>query len=202
MSDIGSPTGDNAAEQKLAPGRHMMTLRMTSGLRKKISDSAKLSGRSLSQEIEFRLEKSFSNDVIVENRRIANLLRHISSCIGLAELQTGRLWNMDEKTYLVSINLILRALDFLRPKSEIIEQFFASRVYLDKLKSDHLQNPVLKGLYEAAVDNVVNDEKGKYYSTKRELMDLLLETKSAADLIFWDEAEKWKKMDEIYEDRN
>jgi len=85
--------------------RGVLGFRARDELRQWLTDAAKLSGRSVSEEIEHRLEQSFETpDLIAGAFRAAfgetngDLMRAITTAIWLTERRTGKKWNEDEKT--------------------------------------------------------------------------------------------------------
>ena len=96
--------------------RGVLGFRARDDLRQWLTDAAKLSGRSVSEEIEHRLEQSFE---IADSFRAAfgetngDLMRAIATVIWLIERRTGKKWNEDNFTAIevgVAIDGIVRAL--------------------------------------------------------------------------------------------
>src|SRR5262249_50639139 len=96
--------------------RGVLGFRARDDLRQWLTDDAKLSGRSVSEEIEHRLEQSFE---IADSFRAAfgetngDLMRAIATVIWLIERRTGKKWNEDNFTAIevgVAIDGIVRAL--------------------------------------------------------------------------------------------
>ena len=75
-------------------------MRTTQTLRDRMEKAAAESGRSLAQEVEYRMERSFRDDEVfgsIENRIIAQVLTNAAQGI---ELKTGQSWLEDWDTYL------------------------------------------------------------------------------------------------------
>jgi len=100
--------------------RGILAFRARDDLRQVLTDAAKLSGRSVSEEIEHRLEQSFETaDLIAGAFRAASgeangdLMRAIATAIWLIERRTGKKWNEDQLTAIEvhsAIEGIVRAL--------------------------------------------------------------------------------------------
>ena len=83
--------------------RKTLSTRITSTLRTRLEEAAEESGRSLSQEIEFRLEQSFADDQAKHEafggKHVYALMRLLGSAVSLIETGTGRKWRDDLVTY-------------------------------------------------------------------------------------------------------
>lgn len=95
--------------------RHIITMRVTPAMRERIQEAADESGRSVSQEIESRLEMSFQADQLAGGRNTGLLTRLISSSISLIELETGFSWTEDRMTWEAVRGAISRILDSMKP---------------------------------------------------------------------------------------
>jgi hypothetical protein len=110
--------------------RVALSLRMTPALKRRLDAAAEKGGRSLSQEAEFRLERSFERETLLSEtltvafgRRLAGLLLAIGLTIrGVANLTQGRRhllrddWTEDDGVYSDAVIAIETLLFALRPK--------------------------------------------------------------------------------------
>jgi hypothetical protein len=96
-------------EEKKRPS---MGFRPTPDLRRRLEAATDASGRSLSQEIESRLERSFSEEP--GSRAAYHLIRLFGAAIGMAEQQSGKAVT-DYQTYVMAQNAISRLLDQFKP---------------------------------------------------------------------------------------
>ena len=85
-------------------------MRTTKDVRDRLDAAATESGRSLAQEVEFRLQKSFSNELTYrENMKYIFeqfegednycLLKLLAVALGSVEYETGKAWLNDKETY-------------------------------------------------------------------------------------------------------
>lgn len=86
--------------------RFPLSLRTTKDVRDQLEAAAKRSGRSLAQEVEFRLERSFHEEDAL-NRDFGgkdrfNLMKWFAVSIGIAERITGKSWETDLETYRIA----------------------------------------------------------------------------------------------------
>ncbi|MCJ2055788.1 hypothetical protein MKL09_04405 [Methylobacterium sp. J-048] len=89
--------------------RHPISFRTTHELRDRLESEAKANGRSISQEIEFRIENSYelsqskkafeqSNAIasaLIGDDKTASMIRAISASIGSAMMYSGKHWDRD-----------------------------------------------------------------------------------------------------------
>ncbi|WP_237482664.1 hypothetical protein [Lichenibacterium dinghuense] len=81
------------------PGERVALLsRTTIELRKQLEHAASLSGRSLGQEVERRLERTFDFDYLLGDNETALVLRSIANAIRRFELASGKSWVKDSET--------------------------------------------------------------------------------------------------------
>ncbi len=86
---------------KGAGKRHALGLRATAECRRALEEAAATSGRSISQEIEFRLEQSFHQDAAFGGREMAGLFRMMSGAAALiCERRGVKAWSSDFETFL------------------------------------------------------------------------------------------------------
>ena len=99
--------------QNAVAKRAAISLRVTPSLREKSEFAAKAAGRSLTQEIEFRLEASFRDDarelLDPPGPRTVLFMRKLQAVISLIESWTGKNWADDGATSTV----VKRAIDKL-----------------------------------------------------------------------------------------
>ena len=94
--------------------RHPLNMRTTKEIRDRLEAAATASGRSLAQEVEFRLEAWFSNEkknelthqVLMDNIyeqfggiHIYSLMKLLAGALRLIEEQTKKSWLNDSETY-------------------------------------------------------------------------------------------------------
>lgn len=106
-SGATSATGETRmARPKLPDGegkRHALNLRTTLDLRSKLDAAAQTSGRSLAQEVEWRLEQSFgprnpSVEEVFGGPDRALLARVVAHAVGIVEIVSGKTWREDAET--------------------------------------------------------------------------------------------------------
>src|SRR5262245_17786435 len=85
---------------KGAGKRHALGLRVTAECRKALEEAAASSGRSISQEIEFRLEQSFHQDATFGGRAMAGLFHMMAGAATLiCEWRGLKSWSSDWETF-------------------------------------------------------------------------------------------------------
>jgi len=96
------------------PGkRYPLNMRTTRDLREKVEAAARASGRSLVQEVEHRLERSFDPVEPVFDPHHVDLFRHIASAIALVERQEGKRWIEDQSTTFFALRAVRHTIDSL-----------------------------------------------------------------------------------------
>lgn len=93
-----------------------LSIRTSVDLRSKLQDSLEESGRSLTQEVEMRLEKSFQKDEFVGGERNAAFLNMLGAGIREIELSTGRSWLSDKATWSKVVELGSELLNAREPE--------------------------------------------------------------------------------------
>jgi hypothetical protein len=98
--------------------RVSLGLRVTAELKRQLDAAAAASGRSQSQEAEFRIESSFASDERRSDLRllleqewgpdIYNLAHSSASAVRLAEAHTGKRWVEDQRTFDVFTRTLLQ----------------------------------------------------------------------------------------------
>ena len=99
-----------------ATKRHVLSIRTTEEGRSKLDDAAKFNGRSLSEEIDRRLEQSFVRDELVGGIYNTVFLHRLGATIRDIEASTGQEWTKNEFTWWAVKKAVLLALNERRPK--------------------------------------------------------------------------------------
>jgi hypothetical protein len=98
--------------------RANFTFRLTDALRSQLADAAEVSGLSMSEEIERRLDQSFRSSGIVSELfggpEIARLMQTFSIAALMVEHQTGRKFTEDEATNLAVKDAIIEILGLIK----------------------------------------------------------------------------------------
>lgn len=102
------PKGDEAK-------RHAIGIRTTKELKERIEREAAHTGRSVAQEVERRLERSFEADDFAGGRETRALLSLLAGAIGFAERRTGHGWTEDYLTWALVEEIVGTALADVRP---------------------------------------------------------------------------------------
>ena len=141
------------ARAKLPPGKGKRTplnMRTTRELRERLEREAADSGRSLAQEVEARLERSFANDVTFEqifgDDRTQTLLRLVKLAKDMVEQETGKSAFDDRETSAVACAAISRVLDGFLKLPEPAELAKAMAKYEEGLPPNRLA--LLMGVIE------------------------------------------------------
>lgn len=77
----------------------MLSVRTSNELRAKLQHALEKSGRTLTQEVEMRLERSFLGDEFVGGTRNAAFLGMLGASIRDIELKNGAAWLSDQSTW-------------------------------------------------------------------------------------------------------
>ncbi len=91
--------------------RFILSIRTTGAIRHRLQDAADLSGRSLTQELESRIEGSFRNDDEVLGTATNTLLKLIGTSIRAQEVLSGQAWDTDERTRAAMIEAVVDELN-------------------------------------------------------------------------------------------
>jgi hypothetical protein len=84
--------------KRLLPGkRYPLNMRTTKELRDRVDEAAMASGRSLVQEVEFRLENSFREDDLYGGPHLSALFRLLAARKALAEAKEGASWTESDR---------------------------------------------------------------------------------------------------------
>jgi hypothetical protein len=98
--------------------RRIITMRVTNAAYDRIAAAAEASGRSVSQEIESRLELSFQEERIMGGGSTALLAKLIAGTIGLIEVETGREWTSDRMTWEAANAAVQRIVSWFQPNMD------------------------------------------------------------------------------------
>lgn len=143
MADTNTHRRGPKPEGPFKDQRLTLTTRITEAMRAKIEDAATASGRSLSQEIELRLDRSFqTQDFLADAQRLAygrqgaTFLRLIGEFVraGASRALTVESdWLSDATAYNVTERAIVRVLDRLRPQGNPMERAETPERLADRL---------------------------------------------------------------------
>ena len=101
-----------------AKRRVVLSIRTTETGRLKLERAASFNGRSMSEEIDRRLEHSFARDEQAGGLYNSIFLDRLGSTIRDIEASTGQEWTKNELTWWAVKRAILSALNERRPASE------------------------------------------------------------------------------------
>src|SRR5689334_17347519 len=90
--------------------RAALNMKTTEAIRQKLEDAAKRSGRTLTHEVEYRLEQSFNQDLVGDSPT-ALVLRAAGDAIRLYEQITGRRWEEDDTTCREAFKAAVRVIE-------------------------------------------------------------------------------------------
>lgn len=121
-----------------------LNMRTTRKVRDRLEAAAIDTGRSLTQEVEYRLQRSFEDeDAIFESfsgEHTYRLMKLLGAAVGVTENTTGKQWNQDAKTFASvegTIDLILKALPFEEGAEETIYDDYL-REFLEAISIQNL----------------------------------------------------------------
>lgn len=122
------------------PKRAAIALRTTPAIKEQLSDAADARGRSITQEVEARIEESFAMEALLGGPRTKELLLEIAGQIARAEAVTGQLWHEDAATFLTARHLIDDVLKRAQPRPENFEEVLKLQVEKQRVEAirDHL----------------------------------------------------------------
>ncbi len=101
--------------------RASFTTRLREDLKKRLEDTARRAGHSLSEEIEFRLERSFLEQDIIEVAAFGGrdrylLMKLLATGITLLEEETSGKWNQNATTFSAVKGMINSVLESFQPE--------------------------------------------------------------------------------------
>lgn len=106
-----SPPKTRGRPIKYETKRPQMNFRLRADLHERLRGAAESSGLSMSEEIERRLERSFSSEDDLGGAHVAALARMVAASVVLAEKALGASWVEDAKVRSTASAAITRALD-------------------------------------------------------------------------------------------
>ena len=125
-----------AAKKRLRPGprprgpfqdkRKTLTTRITERTRKGLEEAAAAEDRSLSQEIEFRLEESFRRDREFGGRELRGLFHMMTGAAEIIEDRTGKTFSEDVETFMAMKKAWDRLLSSYAPDFEVYQKYLES----------------------------------------------------------------------------
>ena len=102
------------------PKRSSFNTRIRSKLKSQLEHAAVKAGRSMSEEIEYRLEQSFVQETAARDAigpsHVYPLMKMLGSTVTLIEEGTGKKWRDDRFTHVLVMKTIDRILDALGPQ--------------------------------------------------------------------------------------
>lgn len=127
--------------------RRTLTTKITESTRRSLEEAAAGTDRSLSQEIEFRLERSLDQDrqklQVFGSERNYRLLALLGMTIMIVEEKTGGLWTKDPRTFAEVQDVVGGFFEKFRPEAATgIGGVFDTQIGKDVLEA--LSKPVLK----------------------------------------------------------
>ena len=93
----------------------MLSIRTSAEIRAKLEAASVASGRTLTQEVETRLEKSFNLDQYVGGSENSALAILIAALLGELEARTGKSWRLDCETWNLALKEVAGLLNKRRP---------------------------------------------------------------------------------------
>ena len=138
--------------EKNSPKRQVVTMRMSDSMRDRIKAAATAAGRSVTQEIETRLERSFQEERSMGGPEANLAARMLSSAIGLIEDEMGKAWVKDRLTWEAVSAALHNILGLYKPRIDD-NVYEGGRESLDVLTRTALEadelNRRVKGLQDA-----------------------------------------------------
>jgi hypothetical protein len=101
---------------KLAGKRYPLNMRTTKQTRDALEAAAHKSGRSLAQEIEFRLEQSFHAEREFGGADSYQFFKLLASMVGMIEARTGQDWSEHYETFTAVRNCLTAVIQAAGPK--------------------------------------------------------------------------------------
>src|SRR5215210_7098878 len=88
--------------------RRAVNTKITDAVREKLEEAARESDRTLSHEIEYRLEKTFSliGDAMFSSSKVAKLMEVVAAASRVAEMKTGKTIDDDRETFDTAIHAV------------------------------------------------------------------------------------------------
>ena len=98
--------------------RYPLNMRTTKVIRDHLERAAEASGRSLAQEVEFRLEQSVQEEGVYGGPELAALFKQIAGAVSFIEQKTGRRWREHQETFMAVVTAfkgVLAQIEGMRP---------------------------------------------------------------------------------------
>lgn len=89
---------EDAADDDRGGKRHALHLRTTRELREQIGAAAEASGRSMAQEVEFRLERSFDVESLTKHMPTLVLCQALALAFEKVQNRVGSTWDQNDET--------------------------------------------------------------------------------------------------------
>jgi hypothetical protein len=128
-------------------------MRVTNAAYDRIASAAQASGRSVSQEIESRLELSFQEERMMGGKSTALLSKLIASTVALIETETERNWTEDRMTWEAVNAAVQRIIGWFQPSLDfdIWDKYRDSALlpFLEAVWAVQERRDRMKGLEEA-----------------------------------------------------
>lgn len=143
-------TGGRPIERDQAK-RAAVALRTTPAIKGRLQSAADTRGRSITQEVEHRIERSFETDDLFGGQHNVRLLVLLAAEIRRAEHATGKAWNDDTATHAAAAKLVAEAMDRAGPppenfarSHELVAQYLDKKARRDELVRDLMERRVLR----------------------------------------------------------
>ncbi|QNP43754.1 Arc family DNA-binding protein [Sphingomonas daechungensis] len=101
------------------PKRHVVTMRMSETMRERINGAATANGRSVSQEIESRLERSLQDEMLLGGSETTILAKLVIGAVALIETESGKPWNEDRMTWEAVNSAVRTILTSFQPQIDL-----------------------------------------------------------------------------------
>ncbi|MEO6151858.1 MAG: Arc family DNA-binding protein [Croceibacterium sp.] len=111
--------------------RAAIAVRTTPTIKDRLARSAEARGRSITQEVEARVEQSFELDDLLGHVETKQLLVELARQIAKAEAATGKLWSTDVATHEAATVLMKHAIRTARPLPPNYQQTAELRTKLE-----------------------------------------------------------------------
>ena len=132
--------------------RHPLNMKTTKKLRAMLETAAELSGRTLSNEVEYRLAQSFLPiDVIFGSDDTQALLRAIAGVVQVVESATGKSWTEDGETADLAYMAITRILPNADGEAETSDASVAKAGIIGMLSRAKLDDKICKKIEKLIV---------------------------------------------------
>ena len=141
--------------------RKTLTTRITDRTRKRLDKAAQATGRSLSQEIEFRLEQSFEGDEALGGRQLRALFGLLGNAAVLIEEQTGKPYFKDWSTWVAVQAAWRHLISAFRPNWPEEHRATAIEFMAAPLPKRPVPPPLLKPMGQGSLKESIEGEKAR-----------------------------------------